>query len=70
MTSTTHPLELLVRNLQLRARLSQDDRDAILALPYTLRTLDHLTYTVREGDPPRECAVLVSGFAYRQKTTQ
>ena len=70
MTSTTHPLELLVRNLELRARLSQDDRDAILALPYTLRTLDHLTYTVREGDPPRDCTVLVSGFAYRQKTTQ
>ncbi|NTZ42544.1 Crp/Fnr family transcriptional regulator [Altererythrobacter sp. SALINAS58] len=70
MTSTNHPLDLLVRNLELRARLSQEDRDAILALPYTLRTLDHLTYTIREGDPPRECAVLVSGFAYRQKTTQ
>lgn len=69
MTSTNHPLELLVRNLELRARLSPEDRDAILALPYTVRTLNHLAYTVREGDPPRECAVLLSGFAYRQKIT-
>ena len=69
MTSTNHPLELLVRNLELRARLAPEDRDAILSLPYTVRTLNHLAYTVREGDPPRECAVLLSGFAYRQKIT-
>lgn len=69
MTSNSHPLELLVRNLSLRARLSQEDRDAVFALPHTVRTLDHLTYTIREGDPPRECAVLLSGFAYRQKVT-
>ena len=69
MTSSSHPLELLVRNLELRARLSPEDREAALALPYTLRTLDHLTYLIREGDPPRECAVLLSGFAYRQKVT-
>lgn len=69
MTSTSHPLELLIRNLELRSRLSQDDRAAILALPYRMRTLDHATYTVREGDPPTECAVLISGFAYRQKIT-
>ncbi len=58
-----------MRNLELRARLSDGDREAILALPYTLRTLDHATYTIREGDPPRECAVLVTGFAFRQKLT-
>lgn len=69
MATNSHPLELLVRNLGLRARLSQDDREALLDLPYTLRTLEHLTYTIREGDPPRECAVLLSGFAYRQKVT-
>jgi CRP-like cAMP-binding protein len=69
MTSTSHPLELLVRNLALRSQLSQEDREAILALPYRLRTLDHSAYTVREGDPPRECAVLLSGFAFRQKIT-
>ena len=69
MTSSSKPLQLLLRNLELRARLSPEDREAVLALPYTLRTLDHSAYTVREGDLPRECAVLVSGFAYRQKIT-
>jgi CRP-like cAMP-binding protein len=49
--------------------LSADDREAILALPYTLRTLEPSTYTIREADPPEQCAVLVSGFAFRQKLT-
>jgi CRP-like cAMP-binding protein len=64
-----HPLELLLRNLELRSTLSADDREAILRLPYTLRTLEAATYTVREADPPATCGVLVSGFAYRQKIT-
>jgi CRP-like cAMP-binding protein len=41
----------------------------VLNLPYTLRTLEASTYTVREADAPEHCAVLVSGFAYRQKLT-
>jgi CRP-like cAMP-binding protein len=64
-----HPLELLVRNLQLRSHLPKKDRDAVLGLPFTLRTLEPATYTVREADPPEFCTVLVSGFAYRQKLT-
>jgi CRP-like cAMP-binding protein len=64
-----HPLELLARNLQLRSHLPKKDRDALLALPFTLRTLEPSTYTVREADPPEFCTVLVSGFAYRQKLT-
>jgi CRP-like cAMP-binding protein len=64
-----HPLEILVRNLELRTRLSAEDRDAVMALPYTLRTLEPSSYTIREADPPEACAVLLSGFAYRQKLT-
>ncbi|WP_404333333.1 Crp/Fnr family transcriptional regulator [Sphingomonas sp. MMS12-HWE2-04] len=33
------------------------------------RTLEPGTYLVREADPPRQCPVLVSGFAFRQKHT-
>jgi CRP-like cAMP-binding protein len=69
MTTSRHPLELLVRNLELRSALSPDDRKALLELPYTTRTLEAATYTVREADPPAHCAILVSGFAYRQKLT-
>lgn len=64
-----HPLELLVRSLELRTPLSQADREAILELPYTLQTLEPSTYIVREGEKPTKCGVLVSGFAYRQKIT-
>ncbi|HEX8400393.1 MAG TPA: Crp/Fnr family transcriptional regulator [Allosphingosinicella sp.] len=69
MNTPRHPLEILVRNLELRTRLSAEDRDAVMALPYTLRTLEPSSYTVREADPPEACAVLISGFAYRQKLT-
>jgi CRP-like cAMP-binding protein len=60
---------LLLRKLQLHSPLSEEDREAVLALPYSLKTLEPHTYTVREGDPPVACAVLLSGFAYRQKVT-
>jgi CRP-like cAMP-binding protein len=69
MTASRHPLELLVRNLELRSPLPPEDREAVLNLPYTLRTLEPATYTIREADAPEHCAVLVSGFAYRQKLT-
>ncbi|HEX8223453.1 MAG TPA: Crp/Fnr family transcriptional regulator [Allosphingosinicella sp.] len=68
-TSTSGPLDLLLRKLQAHARLEEEDRQAIEALPYTLKTLEPLSYTVREGETPEVCAVLVSGFAYRQKLT-
>ena len=69
MTASKHPLELLVRNLELRSRLPTEARQAVLNLPYTLRTLEAGTYTIRESDAPEHCAILVSGFAYRQKLT-
>jgi CRP-like cAMP-binding protein len=62
-------LELLVRNLELRSPLPAADRQAVLDLPHVTRTLEAGSYTIREAEPPRECAVLVSGFAFRQKLT-
>jgi CRP-like cAMP-binding protein len=69
MTASRHPLELLVRNLELRSPLPPEDRQAVLDLPYTPRTLEAGTYTIREADAPEHCAILASGFAYRQKLT-
>jgi CRP-like cAMP-binding protein len=69
MTDPVSPLQRLLKGLALRAPLREEDRKAILALPHTLRTLEHASYLVREGDPPQYCAVLVSGYAYRQKLT-
>ena len=67
MQAPQNPLALLLRKLEQHAELPEADRQAILALPHTLRTLEAQSYTVREGDPPSYCAVLLSGFAYRQK---
>ncbi|MEO6256177.1 MAG: Crp/Fnr family transcriptional regulator [Sphingomicrobium sp.] len=66
---TSSPLALLVEVLELRSPLPEADRRAILALPYTLKSLSPGSYAVREGEPPTGCGVLVSGFAYRQKLT-
>jgi CRP-like cAMP-binding protein len=64
-----NPLALLLENLELRSPLPEQDRQAILALPYSLKSLSPGSYAVREGEPPTGCGVLVSGFAYRQKLT-
>jgi CRP-like cAMP-binding protein len=69
MNTAGNPLLLLVRKLEQNSRLSDADREAVLGLPYTLKTLESSTYIVREGDPPSYCGVIVTGFAYRQKIT-
>jgi CRP-like cAMP-binding protein len=69
LTREEHPLDLLVRNLELRSPLSEAARQELLALPYTMRRLEPGSYTIREAEPPAHCGVLVSGFAYRQKLT-
>jgi CRP-like cAMP-binding protein len=47
--------------------LSDSDRKAVLALPYTRKAFPKDGYIVREGQESRECALLLSGFAFRQK---
>ena len=63
------PLELLARKLDLHHRLSEDDKEAIRALPHTVRRLEAQSYTTREGDRPDRCAVLLEGFSVRHKLT-
>jgi CRP-like cAMP-binding protein len=41
----------------------------VLNLPIRIRELDAGSYLVREGDVPTHCAVLLNGFAFRQKVT-
>ena len=69
MPTEKHPLAIFLADLQAHARLTEDDRAAILNLPSRLRRLDAGSYLVREGSPPGSCAVLVTGFAFRQKIT-
>jgi CRP-like cAMP-binding protein len=69
MTKTKSPLEPMAEMLGRRSEISGPDRAAIIGLPHTIRTLEPASYLVREGDPPVQCGVLLSGFAYRQKIT-
>lgn len=69
MTSDAHPLEQFLRELMEHRTLSQDDRAAVLGLPVKVRALDASTYLVREGAQPKQCSILIDGFAYRQKVT-
>ena len=64
-----NPLESLVRKLETHHALTKEDRNAVLGLPYKLRRLEAQGYTLREGDRPDKCAVLLQGFAFRHKLT-
>jgi len=69
MNAAEHRLEPLLRSLEVRSNLDEADRQALRDLPFKVRTLDASTYILREGDLPESCAILISGFAYRQKLT-
>jgi CRP-like cAMP-binding protein len=64
-----NPLELLIRKLKTHHKLTEEDHQALLALPFKLRSLEAQSYTIREGDRPDKCAVLLSGYAIRHKLT-
>jgi CRP-like cAMP-binding protein len=61
------PLSLMIRKLDQWNRLSEDDKAAILQLPYIERTLDPDQYIVWDGDKPANSCIIVSGYAFRHK---
>jgi CRP-like cAMP-binding protein len=69
MNSQEHPLRNLLRQLDVHAKLPEEDCKLILNLPHRQRRADAGSYLVREGDVPTHCTVLASGYAYRQKVT-
>ena len=69
MNPLKHPLEMFLRDLVNHSPLEAEDQAAILALPFRVRRLDAGTFLIREGSLPSHCAVLIDGYAYRQKTT-
>jgi CRP-like cAMP-binding protein len=65
--SERHNLELLVQRLDALSPLSAEDREAIAALPHTLKTVKAHEYIVREGGKAENSCLLRSGFASRHK---
>src|SRR3954470_17051401 len=65
--NSEHVLAPMVRKLSLREELDDADRQAILALPFTLRKVQSGQYLVWDGDKPQNTCLLLSGFAFRHK---
>ena len=57
----------LINKLQSIARLSHEDRQAVLDLPMAVRLVPAGTDLVREGDRPGHCCLLIEGMACRYK---
>lgn len=64
-----NPLALLLRKLESHHALTPDEREGVHKLPFKLRALEAQSYTIREGDRPDRCAILLSGYAFRHKVT-
>lgn len=47
--------------------MSADERSAVMALPFTRQVFAKDAYVVREGQEVRDCAVILRGFAFRQR---
>jgi CRP-like cAMP-binding protein len=62
-----HPLTALVRRWSKHSDLSDGDRSALMALPFTRKVLGKDAYMVREGQRANDCSLLLRGFAFRQK---
>ncbi len=68
MNPRSTPLALYVAKLERRAPLSDESREALLALPYRQRLLEAYRDIIREGDRPTHCCMVVSGLVSRYKT--
>ncbi|HEX4737980.1 MAG TPA: Crp/Fnr family transcriptional regulator [Allosphingosinicella sp.] len=69
MQGPTSVFDGLIRRLERRVRLGDADRQALEALPHTLRSFPAGAHFVRDGDRPDFCCLLLSGFACRYKIT-
>jgi CRP-like cAMP-binding protein len=65
--NTTHALTPMVRKLGLWTTLNQDDEDALVALPHTIRSMGAGQVLIWDGDKPQYTCLLLSGFAFRHK---
>jgi CRP-like cAMP-binding protein len=62
------PLNRLVRRLEVdTSPLSQEEKNAILRLPVTIREIGADQDVLREGDRPSQCYVVLEGFQCRYK---
>jgi CRP-like cAMP-binding protein len=59
----------LLRKLDSIATLTDEDRQAILDLPVTVKAFEADADIVRDGDRPSDCCLVLTGFVCRYKIT-
>lgn len=64
------PTEMMIRRLRINSDISDDDASALRVLPSLIREVPEETVFVHENDRPTQCCVIMSGFAFRSKTTE
>jgi len=71
MQTLTDPstLEPMLEKLCYRVPLSATERDAVLALPFTLKTSEHNQFVVRERELATHTCLMLAGFSIRSKLT-
>jgi CRP-like cAMP-binding protein len=70
MFLVNHPVfDRMIRKLEGRAPLQDSDRAAIVSLNFRKKIYEPGAYLVREGTVADESALILDGFAYRQKLT-
>ena len=67
MPSSPSTLQHFLAKLERYAPLSNQEREAILALPHAVRSLPAGAYLIRDGERGPNCNVMLSGFACRHK---
>ncbi len=61
------PLEPLARKLEYNCKLDRADREALLALPHRIKSLQMHDFLVRDGDIAAHSTVLLAGYCIRHK---
>jgi CRP-like cAMP-binding protein len=59
----------MLQKFELRVPLTDADRQALLDLPFAPRQFDPGQFLIREGNSATHSALIVSGLAYRHKST-
>jgi CRP-like cAMP-binding protein len=63
----TQHLDRLVRKLESITRLTEDEKQAVLGLPITVKELGADQDIVREGDRPSQSCLVLEGFLFLYK---
>lgn len=69
MADPSRILEQMLHKFERRANLQDEDREALLNLPFRMMKAEPTRYLVREGAFTDHSLLLISGLAYRHKFT-